>query len=149
MREGTPSGFKTISQECRPAGKACLLGQDVGNNALVSGALPFYRPRKFFFLGYIDSNQLVYSAAFIALFPGKTFTSTTIPIRRGTRRKYPHPRAFSPKIARRSLSSAVSSVSLWGNLANQNIPARTSAPMRIIPSSKSFKASSPTLGCRV
>ena len=56
--------------------------------------------------------------------------------------------AFSPKIARSSLSSAVSSVSPFGVTFPTKIsPARTSAPIRIIPlSSRSFNASSPTPG---
>ena len=57
-------------------------------------------------------------------------------------------RAFSPKMARRSLSSAVSSVSPFGvTLPTSISPARTSAPIRIMPlSSRSLSASSPTPG---
>lgn len=56
--------------------------------------------------------------------------------------------AFSPKMARSRRSSAVSSVSPFGVTFPTRIsPARTSAPMRMIPrSSRSFKASSPTPG---
>ena len=56
--------------------------------------------------------------------------------------------AFSPKIARNRRSSAVSSVSPFGvTLPTRISPARTSAPMRMIPrSSRSFSASSPTPG---
>ena len=44
--------------------------------------------------------------------------------------------AFSPKIARRSRSSAVNSVSPLGvTFPTKTSPARTSAPIRIIPSS--------------
>ncbi len=56
--------------------------------------------------------------------------------------------AFSPKIARSRRSSAVSSVSPFGvTLPTRISPARTSAPIRMIPrSSRSFSASSPTPG---
>ncbi len=80
----------------------------------------------------------------------KTCTSTTTP---------PSPcgtfsdvsrtsRAFSPKMARSSRSSAVSSVSPFGvTLPTRMSPGRTSAPMRMIPfSSRSLSMSSPTLG---
>ena len=56
--------------------------------------------------------------------------------------------AFSPKIALKSLSSGVSSVSPLGvTLPTRISPARTSAPILIIPlSSRSLRASSPTPG---
>ena len=56
--------------------------------------------------------------------------------------------AFSPKIARNNLSSAVSSVSPFGvTLPTRISPGLTSAPILIIPSSsRSFKLSSPTFG---
>ena len=56
--------------------------------------------------------------------------------------------AFSPKIALRRLSSAVSSVSPLGVTLPTSISfERTSAPIRITPlSSRSLRASSPTLG---
>ena len=57
-------------------------------------------------------------------------------------------RAFSPKIARKSFSSGVSSFSPFGVILPTRISlGPTSAPTRIIPSSlRSLKASSPTLG---
>ena len=56
--------------------------------------------------------------------------------------------AFSPKIARRSLSSGASSVSDFGVILPTRIsPGFTSAPMRIMPSSPRFaSASSETFG---
>ena len=55
---------------------------------------------------------------------------------------------FSPKIALKSLSSAVSSVSPFGVTLPTNIsPGLTSAPILMIPSSsRSFNTSSPTFG---
>ena len=57
-------------------------------------------------------------------------------------------RAFSPKMARSSFSSAVSSVSPLGViLPTRTSPGPTSAPTRMMPSSsRSRSASSPTLG---
>ena len=79
-----------------------------------------------------------------------TFASTIIPYSPcGTFREVSlTSRAFSPKIARSSLSSAVSSVSPFGVTFPTRIsPARTSAPIRMIPlSSRSLSASSPTPG---
>ena len=56
--------------------------------------------------------------------------------------------AFSPKIARSSFSSGVSSVSPFGvTLPTRMSPGLTSAPMRTMPrSSRSLRASSPTFG---
>jgi hypothetical protein len=82
----------------------------------------------------------------------KTFTSTTVPSMPGgtvseVSRTSP---AFSPKIARSSFSSGVSWVSPFGViLPTRMSPALTLAPMRTMPeSSRSFSASSETLGCR-
>ena len=79
-----------------------------------------------------------------------TFASTMIPYSPcGTFKEVSRTSlAFSPKIARNSLSSAVSSVSPFGVTFPTKIsPARTSAPIRMIPlSSRSFNASSPTPG---
>jgi len=38
IREGTPSGFKTISTACHPAETACLRPERSGNHALVTVA---------------------------------------------------------------------------------------------------------------
>ena len=79
-----------------------------------------------------------------------TLTSTTLPRSPWGKRKLESftSRAFSPNIARSNFSSGLSSFSPLGVI----LPTRmsrgpTSAPMRTMPSSsKSFSASSPTLG---
>ena len=80
----------------------------------------------------------------------KTFTSTMMPLSPwGTFREVSRTSlAFSPKMARSRRSSAVRSVSPLGvTLPTRMSPAWTSAPTRIMPrSSRSFRASSPTLG---
>ena len=79
-----------------------------------------------------------------------TLTSTIVPASPcGTRSEVSLTSlAFSPKIARSSLSSAVSSVSPFGVTFPTRIsPGLTSAPILIIPfSSRSFNPSSPTFG---
>ncbi len=57
-------------------------------------------------------------------------------------------RAFSPKMARSRRSSAVSSVSPFGvTLPTSTSPVKTSAPMRMMPSSSRLAStSSPTFG---
>ena len=79
-----------------------------------------------------------------------TLTSMTFPFSPwGTRKDVSFTSlAFSPKIARKSFSSAVNSVSPLGVILPTNIsPATTSAPIQIIPSSSKFlRLSSPTLG---
>ena len=76
--------------------------------------------------------------------------STTLPYSPCGRRRLESftSRAFSPKMARSSFSSGLSSVSPLGViLPTRMSPGATSAPMRTMPrSSRSFSASSPTFG---
>ena len=79
-----------------------------------------------------------------------SFTPITVPLSPWgrSREEFFISRAFSPNIARRSLASAVSSVSPRGVILPTSIsPCSSSAPTRTMPfSSRFLKASSPTLG---
>ena len=113
-------------------------------------------------IGYVHARGLIeqsFAQRTVLFTPGassspfslvNTFASMMIPYAPcGTLREVSRTSlAFSPKIARNRRSSAVSSVSPFGvTLPTRISPARTSAPMRMIPrSSRSFSASSPTPG---
>ena len=110
------------------------------------------------FLMYLSSTPLAWrlaspGASLITSFliaPPVDFTSITIPAEpEGTTSELSFTSAaFSPKIARKSLSSGANSVSLFGVILPTSMsPAFTSAPTRTTPSGpRFFRASSPTLG---
>ena len=151
--EGTPMGFSTMST-CVPSGRKGISSS--GRITAITPLLP-WRPA-------ILSPSAIFRVwathtRTIWLTPGESssllsrenfFTSMTLPCSPwGTRRHVSFTSlAFSPKIALRSFSSAVSSVSPLGVIFPTRIsPGPTSAPIRIIPSSsKSRRLSSPTLG---
>ena len=153
IREGTPIGFKIISTGV-PSAKYGISSS--GRIRAITPLLP-WRPA---ILSPVAS-LLVWATQTLTnlLTPGGNssfwsrvtiFTSITLP-------RSPcftlnevsfTSRAFSPKIALKSFSSALSSVSPLGVILPTSIsPGATSAPSRIIPSSSKFcRLSSPTLG---
>ena len=128
------------------------IGHDPGDDALVAvatGHLVAFR--QLALLGDADTHHLLDAGGQVACSSRrKTLTSTTLPRSPWGRRSEVSftSRAFSPKMARSSFSSGVSSVSPFGViLPTRMSPGLTSAPMRMMPSSsRSFSASSPTFG---
>ncbi len=153
MRLGTPSGLRMMSTGV-PSGRNGM--SSTGRILAMTPLLP-WRP------AILSPSETLRFWAIETrtswLTPGgsssrssrvKTLTSTTLPRSPCGRRSDESftSRAFSPKIARRSFSSAVSSVSPFGViLPTRMSPGWTSAPMRTMPSSsRSLRDSSPTFG---
>ena len=148
IREGTPSGFNTISSG-RPFGRNGI--SSTGSTREITPLLP-WRPAILsptwiflFWAMYTLTDLLTPGESSSPFSLVKILVSMMTPNAPwGTFREVSLTSlAFSPKMARRSLSSAVSSVSPLGvTLPTRISPARTSAPIRIIPfSSRSFNAS--------
>ena len=153
IREGTPRGFSTMSRGV-PSGRKGI--SSWGRTRDTTPLLP-WRPA-ILSPGWILRRWAIYTRT-TWFTPGpssspasrvNTLASTMMPLSPwGTFREVSRTsRAFSPKIARRRRSSAVRSVSPLGvTLPTRMSPAWTSAPTRMMPrSSRSFRASSPTLG---
>ena len=153
MRDGTPMGFRMMSMVV-PSGRYGR--SSTGMMRETTPLLP-WRPA---ILSPTWSVRVCATQTRTSLFtPGassspcsrvSTLTSITLPRSPcGTRSEVSFTsRAFSPKIARSSFSSAVSSVSPLGViLPTKMSPGPTSAPTRMMPSSSRFRsASSPTFG---
>ena len=149
IRDGTPNGFNTISSG-RPFGRNGI--SSTGRIRETTPLLPcrpaILSPTEIFLFCAIYTRTDLFtpggsSSPFSLV---NTFVSMMTPNAPcGTRREVSRTSlAFSPKIARSRRSSAVSSVSPFGvTLPTRISPARTSAPIRMIPfSSRSFNASS-------
>ena len=153
IRDGTPSGFSTTSTGV-PSGRNGMSSS--GRMRAMTPLLP-WRP------AILSPSEILRFCAIYTrtswLTPGgssspfsrvNTLTSTTMPsVPCGTRSDVSRTsRAFSPKIACSSRSSAVSSVTPFGvTLPTRMSPALISAPTRMMPRSSRFcSASSPTFG---
>ena len=155
IRDGTPIGFRMMSIDV-PSGRYGM--SSIGRMREITPLLPC-RP------AILSPSEILRFWAImtrtISLTPAGSscsdwswrlycLTSMTLPWTPcGTRSEVSFTsRAFSPKIARRSRSSADSSVSPRGvTLPTRMSFGRTSAPMRMIPfSSRSERLSSPTFG---
>ncbi len=151
--DGTPNGFNTTSTGVPSGIKGISSSGKILDTTPLLPCLPaILSPTEIFLFcaTYTLTRWLTPGESSSPSWRVKTFTSTTIP---------PSPwetlndvsltsLAFSPNIALKSLSSAVSSVSPFGvTLPTSMSPDLTSAPILTIPrSSKSLKASSPILG---
>jgi len=153
IREGTPNGLSTIFTGV-PSGKNGISSSRITRDTtpLLPWRPAILSPTEIlrFWAIYTRTNWFTPGGNSSLLARLKILTSTIRPASPcGTRREVSRTsRAFSPKIARNNLSSAVSSVSPFGvTLPTKISPARTSAPIRIIPSaSRSRRASSATFG---
>ena len=153
MRLGTPSGFRMMSTG-RPSGRNGMSswGRMRETTPLLPWRPAILSPAEILRFWAIETRTILLTPAGNSASESrsKTWTLTTLPRSPwGTRRLVSFTsRAFSPKIARSSRSSAVSSVSPLGViLPTRMSPALTSAPTRMMPfSSRSRSESSPTFG---
>ena len=155
MRWGTPNGLRMMSTGV-PSGRKGM--SSTGSTRLITPLLPcrpaILSPMLILRFWAIETRTIWLTPAGSSSPFSRLNTVTSITLPRtpwGTRRLVSlTSRAFSPKMARSRRSSALSSVSPFGVILPTRMSlAVTSAPTKTMPrSSRSFRLSSPTLGCR-